>query len=161
MRRLHEKYGDIVRLAPDELSFAREDAWHDVFAKRAGHQQFPKNHIFFKSPPGMPEDMVTTPNAEDHARMRKLLAPAFSEQALMKQEPIVQYHANLLIHQLKGLIEVQENPEEAYAKSQTPSFLYLHNLYDSSCLSRCLRRAIDTGERNLFFFKFLNTLHTT
>jgi cytochrome P450 len=135
VRKLHEKYGDIVRLAPDELSFAREDAWHDVFSKRAGHQQFLKNPVFFKAPPGQPENMVTTINTEDHARMRRLLAPAFTEQALMKQEPIVQSHANLLIHQLKGLIEARQNPMERtmepYANFRSHSFRCLVNLQDS------------------------------
>jgi cytochrome P450 len=136
VRNIHEKYGDIVRLAPDELSFAREDAWHDVFSKRAGHQQFLKNPVFFKAPPGQPENMVTTIKAEDHARMRRLLAPAFTEQALMKQEPIVQSHANLLIYQLKRLIEAHQNPsclKEQYANSQSPSLSNL-DTYKIHCL---------------------------
>jgi cytochrome P450 len=143
VRKIHEKYGDIVRLAPDELSFAREEAWHDVFAKRAGHQQFLKNPVFFKAPPGQPENMVTTINAEDHARMRRLLAPAFSEQALMKQEPIVQSHANLLIHQLKGLIEACQNQlacsEESYANSQSPSPFIFEQFTRFTVFLRCLR----------------------
>lgn len=27
MTSIHEQYGDIVRMAPDELSFATKDAW--------------------------------------------------------------------------------------------------------------------------------------
>jgi Cytochrome P450 len=117
VRKFHEKYGDIVRVAPNELSFAREDAWRDVYSKRTGHQQFLKNPIFFKAPPGQPENMITTINSEDNARMRKLLAPAFTEQAMMKQEPIVQYHVDLLIRQLKGLVDNQQNAVEKDGQS--------------------------------------------
>ncbi|TVY78561.1 Versicolorin B desaturase [Lachnellula suecica] len=112
VRDIHEKYGDVVRLAPDELSFAREDTWHDVYTKRAGHQQFLKNPVFFKAPPGQPENMVTTLNIENHARMRRLLAPAFTEQAVMKQEPIVQAHSDLLIRQLKCVVTDQDKSAE-------------------------------------------------
>ncbi|KAL9122769.1 MAG: hypothetical protein Q9187_000686 [Circinaria calcarea] len=111
VRRIHEQYGDIVRLAPNELSFAKEGAWHDIFAARPGHKPFPKNPIFFKAPPGQPENMVTTPDDADHSRMRKLLAPAFTERAMMKQEPIIQSYVNLLMSKLKGLVN-EHDPEK-------------------------------------------------
>ena len=31
VQRLHQQYGDMVRTAPDEVSFAREDAWYNIF----------------------------------------------------------------------------------------------------------------------------------
>ena len=34
MTRIHEKYGDIVRLAPDELSFATKEAWQEIYVHR-------------------------------------------------------------------------------------------------------------------------------
>lgn len=49
--KFREKYGDIVRLAPNELSFAKGEAYHDIFATHGGHAAFPKNTIRFKAPP--------------------------------------------------------------------------------------------------------------
>lgn len=37
---IHEKYGDIVRLGPNEVSFTTADAWQDIFGH--GHRQLPK-----------------------------------------------------------------------------------------------------------------------
>ena len=35
-QKLHEQYGDVVRVAPDELSFASASAWKDIYATRSG-----------------------------------------------------------------------------------------------------------------------------
>ena len=40
---IHEQYGDIVRLAPDELSFATEKAWQDIYVRRPDHKKFTKS----------------------------------------------------------------------------------------------------------------------
>jgi len=32
VRNLHQQYGDVIRIAPDEISFARSDAWHDIYS---------------------------------------------------------------------------------------------------------------------------------
>ena len=107
VRKLHEKYGDVVRLAPDEVSFAKQQAWHDVFAARDGHKHFPKNPIFFKAPPGQPENMVTTISLADNARMRKVLAPGFTESSLASQEHIIQSYLNHFINKLKQAVEAR------------------------------------------------------
>lgn len=40
-------------------------------------------------------------NDADHARQRKLLSHAFSDQALREQEPILKFYADLLVKQLR------------------------------------------------------------
>lgn len=39
---LHEKYGEVVRIHPDELSFISPSAWQDIYASRP---QLPKSKI--------------------------------------------------------------------------------------------------------------------
>src|ERR1700744_1870578 len=34
VERLHDKYGEIVRISPDELSFITETAWKDIYQYR-------------------------------------------------------------------------------------------------------------------------------
>ena len=46
-RELHEQYGDIIRIAPDEISFANEEAWGDIYARRKGHQRTPRDDTLF------------------------------------------------------------------------------------------------------------------
>jgi cytochrome P450 len=102
--RIHEKYGDIVRIAPNELSFAKTEAWNDIFAHRPGQKEFPRNPIWWSRPPGQPSSFITA-NDVDHARMRRVLGNAFSEKALREQEPILQKYVRLLIKRLKEKAE--------------------------------------------------------
>ena len=39
---LHEKYGEVVRIHPEELSFISPSAWQDIYASRP---QLPKPKI--------------------------------------------------------------------------------------------------------------------
>lgn len=97
---IHEKYGEIVRVAPNELSFAKAEAWTDIFTSRFGAYPFPKNPIFYKAPVGA-QNIVTETDPVEHARMRKLFASAFTKQAMKAQEETLLYYTNLLVARLK------------------------------------------------------------
>lgn len=45
-QQLHERYGPIVRLAPNELSFIDAQAWQDIYTHHQGRPNFPKNLIW-------------------------------------------------------------------------------------------------------------------
>ncbi|KAG8532482.1 uncharacterized protein KY384_002359 [Bacidia gigantensis] len=100
VKRIHEKYGTIVRLAPDEISFAKEEAWNEVLGVRPGYNQCLKDMVYFTPPPYMPHNVVGTPVIEDHARMRRALNHSFTPAALKGQEPIVESYVHLLVSQL-------------------------------------------------------------
>ena len=36
---MHAKYGEVIRMGPNEVSFATEDAWHDIYDYRPGHKE--------------------------------------------------------------------------------------------------------------------------
>ena len=110
--RLHEKYGDVVRTAPDEVSFAREDALSDVFLSRPGRKTFLKDPIYFQSPPGEPPNMITAIDVNESARMRQVMLPAFTERALTKQEPTIQYYVSLFMDRLRDILVSPENAKE-------------------------------------------------
>ncbi|PSR97189.1 cytochrome P450 [Coniella lustricola] len=100
VRKLHETYGDVVRVAPDEVSFARGDVWVDAF----GRNPLPRNATFFKTPPGQPDNLVMTSDISANARMRHLISPAFTERSLTRQEPTIHSYADLLIDGLSKRI---------------------------------------------------------
>ena len=106
----HQRYGDIIRIAPDEISVAHPDGWKEIYAYRPGHKPFPKNPIWWggKST-GRPESLINAEDPADHERMRKLLDHGFTTRALEKQEPIVQHYVDLLIEKLGGLAASPEN----------------------------------------------------
>ena len=109
MKCLHDRYGDVVRTAPDEVSFAREDAWNDIFSGQAGHKLFPRDPTFFKAPPGQPDNLITTIDAKKNARMRQVVMPAFTERELAKQEPTIQSYAALMVNRLMDQAMAPEN----------------------------------------------------
>ena len=114
VRKIHERYGETVRLAPDEISFAKEEAWHDIFGIRTGHQPFNKNPIYFSPPLGQPHNIVTTANVDDHARMRRVLNYAFTPTALKAQEPIIESYVDLFISRLREKASsTQDNPGDS------------------------------------------------
>ncbi|UPK90664.1 hypothetical protein LCI18_001599 [Fusarium solani-melongenae] len=89
---LHRKYGDVVRVAPNEVSFiSGEVVWDEVYGFRTGSR---------KSETTQPPAMIMADGA-DHARYRRLLSHAFSNSALKDQEAIVQKYMALLVDGLR------------------------------------------------------------
>ncbi|KAJ8061918.1 hypothetical protein OCU04_009706 [Sclerotinia nivalis] len=74
----HDKYGPIVRSAPNELSFITPEVWSDVYAKNPGRPEMPKG--YYVPPPGR-ESLFDHPVHEEHQRIRKSLRNGFTERA--------------------------------------------------------------------------------
>ena len=96
---LHAKYGIVVRIHPDELSFIGSSAWKDIFLDP--RPQLPKPTFgMLETPSGVPS-INTTPDPEHHHRQRKIVSHAFSPRALQEQEYILQKYTDLLITRLR------------------------------------------------------------
>lgn len=46
-QRLHKQYGDVVRIGPNEISFAKEEAWQDIYNHRPGHLDVAKDETWY------------------------------------------------------------------------------------------------------------------
>ena len=99
---LHKKFGDVVRLQPDELSFTKSQAWTDIYASRP---QLPKSKIAQLVHPSGARPLVTIVRTEDHTRQRKIISHAFSDRALTEQENILQGYTDLLIKRMHDHVE--------------------------------------------------------
>lgn len=99
VKSIHEKYGEVVRVGPDELSFTNPAAWRDIHTKNFARPREYKN-----KPPGKDAENLVSASEKDHARFRKILAPAFSERSTQKQQPLVQSSIDLLIRKLHQAI---------------------------------------------------------
>ncbi|KAJ8124336.1 hypothetical protein O1611_g9303 [Lasiodiplodia mahajangana] len=106
-QQLHKKYGPVIRIAPDEVTFAGADAWSDILQPR---EQFLKDPVWWSKQPGNPDSIINAINPDTHARMRKTLAPAFTLRALRAQEPILQQYVNLLVDKLTHLTNDTSSP---------------------------------------------------
>jgi cytochrome P450 len=102
LRDLHERYGDVVRVAPKALSFISPQAWTDVMVRKTGHEVPQRDMLRFTDSlkiNGAAE--LLTANDTVHSRHRRMLAHAFSEKALNKDyQPTIQGLFSLLIKQL-------------------------------------------------------------
>lgn len=103
IQKSHEKYGDVVRIAPNELSFiSGETAWQDIYSLRTGKRDtgaYLKDPMFFPLPPNGTNSIIAA-NEADHARERRLISHAFSDKALRDQEGIMQSYVDLLVQRL-------------------------------------------------------------
>jgi cytochrome P450 len=97
---LHELYGDVVRIRPNELSFIDPNAWKDIKGqKKAGQEENGKDPAIVASP-GL-RDSILGADRDTHARFRRALAPGFSFKAMLAQEPLIQSYVDLLMRKLK------------------------------------------------------------
>ncbi|PQE20304.1 hypothetical protein CJF30_00001610 [Rutstroemia sp. NJR-2017a BBW] len=104
-KELHDKYGLVFRIAPNELSYNGGSAWDDIYGyktKKRPNCNLPKDPHFYIG--------ATAPNGEknlgasadqDHTRIRSVLSHAFSERALYAQEGILTNEILKLITKLR------------------------------------------------------------
>ena len=97
---LHKKYGRVVRIAPNELSWIDEGVWKDVWGHRQGHQEFMKAEDSRLRQPNGTYGILSADRA-DHSRYRRLFSHAFSERGMREQQPIILKYVDLLIKDLR------------------------------------------------------------
>lgn len=102
---MHDKYGNIVRIGPNDLSIIDSQVWKDGWSHKA---DFPKDlGVLGKFANGLYH--ITNAPGEYHVRLRKGFNPAFSERALRKQEPLLLRYADSMVSMMKRLS--QEDPD--------------------------------------------------
>lgn len=102
MLELHEQYGPVVRLAPNELTYTSATALKEIYGSRGGKQMPPQTSLG-KHDEKMfgATSFIWLESHAEHLRHRKILATAFSEASLKAQEPIVLGYEALLVEQLR------------------------------------------------------------
>ncbi|KAE9366697.1 cytochrome P450 [Stipitochalara longipes BDJ] len=98
MAALHEKYGEVVRWAPNELSFSSAAAWKDIYTPHKPGAVFLKDPVFYIVDDQLRAKQITNiPDHEEHEQARKMFGPAFSPKALSQQQDIVLKYVNMLM----------------------------------------------------------------
>jgi cytochrome P450 len=169
---LHDKYGDVVRVSPNEVSFiSGETAWQDIYGFRTGQHKGQQNML--KDPVWYPKSSNGAPSLlqsddEAHSRGRRILSHAFSEKALAGQEPLLQRFVDMLIDELRESAATTDGPQDIadwYVRDRhIPVFTYLQNLvrcamkiYDSEHSKIWNRRRV-ANNAHIRFGCFTNTL---
>ena len=97
---MHEKYGPVVRVAPDELSFIDPIAWKDIYGSQPSGE-LPKAVEFIRASRKFPPSILLAEGREEHRMLRRRLALGFSEQVMRMQESLIGSYVDLLVKRLR------------------------------------------------------------
>ncbi|KDN68524.1 putative cytochrome P450 [Colletotrichum sublineola] len=105
MLRLHQQYGDVVRIGPDELAFADPSAWKGIMGHRGASGAkapvvFDKADSFYRPVTVLPWNIITAPGPE-HAMMRRQWSHGFSDRSLREQETVIMKYVDLFIQRMR------------------------------------------------------------
>ncbi|KAB8227642.1 cytochrome P450 [Aspergillus alliaceus] len=90
---LHDKFGPVVRVGPNELTFNSAKAWRDIYL-----QGMQKDAIHVGTVKGLPEALpMNMADEVTHSRLRRAIAPAFSAKAILEQEDVIQAQVTRLM----------------------------------------------------------------
>lgn len=94
---LHRKYGPVVRIAPNELSFSSPKTARDILAAGKG---FSKTDFYSVFPPPDNPDIFTETREPVHAQKKRIAAPPYSMNAMLHQSPYIEDLVNLMVSKL-------------------------------------------------------------
>ena len=101
---LHKKYGSVVRVAPNELSYTDSAAWKAICGDHnsvtEGFFEMGKDFRNFHRPVNGVLSMIAA-DTTTHARFRRLFSHSFSEKGLRDMQPRIRRYVDLLIQGLR------------------------------------------------------------
>ncbi|TGO58364.1 hypothetical protein BOTNAR_0182g00020 [Botryotinia narcissicola] len=72
VKKLHDLYGNTVRISPTTVSFNNSEAWQEIYGQRHGKKPIPKDKdVYFSGNDGVADIILS--NDVDHARIRRKL----------------------------------------------------------------------------------------
>uniref|UniRef100_L2GB44 Benzoate 4-monooxygenase cytochrome p450 n=1 Tax=Colletotrichum fructicola (strain Nara gc5) TaxID=1213859 RepID=L2GB44_COLFN len=91
IQKQHERLGPVVRISPNELSFASVQSWKDIYGHAVGGKQtMTKSEFYDMYGSGFESLCVGSErDPKKHSQMKKNLSASFSTKALAQQESIV------------------------------------------------------------------------
>ena len=93
IHKLHQKYGQTVRIGPNEVSFSDPSAFSQIYAQQTVFMKAPAyNHMSVK-----PLGIFALQDKAAHAQRRSLLSHAFSQQSLENCLPLIREKIDLLL----------------------------------------------------------------
>ncbi|KAF2836757.1 cytochrome P450 [Patellaria atrata CBS 101060] len=108
-KKLHDKYGPVVRLSPNELAFNTAQAFTDIYGHKVGRKDLPKDPIHVGAVDPLPGvSTISMADHATHARQRKALSFGFSKQALWSQESIVNEFVTKLMNNFHNFARTGE-----------------------------------------------------
>ncbi|KAJ4470810.1 cytochrome P450 monooxygenase pc-bph [Lentinula aciculospora] len=99
---LHERYGRIVRIAPNHVSIASPDALQTIYA----HGNGTLKSDFYDAFVSIQRGLFNTRDRTEHTRKRKLVSHIFSQKSVLEFEPYIRVYVKELSEQWSRLYEL-------------------------------------------------------
>ena len=109
VHKAHQRYGKILRIAPDELSCIDSRAWKDVYGFRASKGEVPKDPAFYSMSTGGQDSIIWSPG-DSHGQLRRLLSHGFSDKVMRQQETIIRGYVDTAMRKLRDNCEDGKTP---------------------------------------------------
>jgi cytochrome P450 len=101
MKQVHDKYGDVVRIAPNELSFQSPVAYKDIYARASKEAQFLKSEVLYSTRPSATRpNIVFSRDPQDHRQQQNEISHAFSGKSLSEAQVVIEDYTELFVTQL-------------------------------------------------------------
>ncbi|KAK7178029.1 hypothetical protein DPSP01_014487 [Paraphaeosphaeria sporulosa] len=119
---MHKKYGEVVRLGPDRLTYITPQAWKDIAGAGAG-KRLENTKDATTLGPNIHGDltMAAMYGTAAHRAHRRIYAPAFSDRALKEQEPLILGYLKSLVRLIKE--KATKEPDTGIDISKCLNFL--------------------------------------
>ncbi|KAI9727248.1 MAG: hypothetical protein M1828_006867 [Chrysothrix sp. TS-e1954] len=113
---LHEKYGQVVRIAPNEISYIRIDAWNDIYGTLAheGVSRLEKDDDLFGVAFGG-SDSIVGANSENFKDQKTNAMRGFSHGAVASKSEVMSTYMETSIQNLKSWAEKHNEPVDIEA----------------------------------------------
>ncbi|CAI6338009.1 unnamed protein product [Periconia digitata] len=101
LARLHDEFGDTIRIAPNEVTTLSTSAWQEIYTA----QPLLLKDTFSQTPPMNGSPSLFTAENETHKRIRGILAFAFSSKALREQAALIEHHNSRFVARINRELE--------------------------------------------------------
>jgi cytochrome P450 len=85
IHRLHQLYGPMVRIGPQEISYSNPEVVHEIYSQQTPYMKAPIYETFSLPPIGI----FSMRDKAEHSQRRRLLSHAFSQTNLLGTEPLI------------------------------------------------------------------------
>lgn len=97
MQSLHNKYGNVVRIAPNELSYRTAQAWKDIYSSATN---FPRDTSFYHASRRKAPSILVAPD-KIHNRQKRAIMRAFTDSAIKEHEKILRPFVDAFIARME------------------------------------------------------------
>jgi cytochrome P450 len=102
LHQMHNRYGPVVRVAPDELSFIDPSAFKEIY----GNRNIPKTGIWTGQEEEHHPISIVSTNEPTHLKNRRALAGAFTEHAIAEHASVLESLTGLMVEKFKEAVEI-------------------------------------------------------